>query len=66
MCNACMKEHGYKQADRPEWLKYLVREEAKERMRLYRGYYDREISLEEVDNDEFWYVEYWDEDRFPK
>ena len=48
LCEDCSQEYGHLQSDRPEWVKYLVREEMRERKRSERGYYpptiDRDIT----------------------
>jgi len=53
LCSVCEKTWGRRKRDWPEWLRFLVNDEKKERMRELRGYYDREISFSdypEIDN----------------
>ena len=48
LCARCEKEYGKRRKDWPAWLIFLINDEAKERMREKRGYYDQEISFSDI------------------
>ena len=64
LCNTCEKEYGKRKDDWPEWLGYLVNEEAKQRMRYRDGYWARRQAKPSSDHN-IVYIMYWDDDRFP-
>ena len=72
LCAECEDKYGKRKDEWPEWLRFLVNDAAKERMRQKRGYYPPidvrsidDMSDEELYEEGLYDVEPWDDDRFP-
>ncbi len=65
LCNVCEKTYGKRKVDWQPWLRFLINDAKKERMRISRGYYDREPSFSdtpEIENTP--HIDDKDKDRF--
>ena len=62
ICADCATLYGPTYSDFPPWLLFLLREAQRERRRISRGYYDREVPLEDLED--YPYIDDKDKDRF--
>jgi len=60
LCTQCEAKYGKRKDEWDPWLLFLVNDEAKERMRQMRGYYNREMPFSDIDDIEE--IPYYDTD----